>query len=135
MKRNWEHGKKVTGSRMFECYNKIGFYRDYTNKLFKNYDILILPTMATTAFDVNNPPESINGKKTNDPLWDFTPLTYIFNLTGNPAATLPIGFSKNKLPIGLQIIGDMGREHDVLNLSKQFQTIFEWEKYRAPTAV
>ena len=135
VKRNWEHGKKVTGNRMFECYNKIGFYRDYTNKLFKNYDILILPTMATTAFDVNNPPESINGKKTNDPLWDFTPLTYIFNLTGNPAATLPIGFSKNKLPIGLQIVGDMGREHDVLNLSKQFQTIFEWEKYRAPTAV
>ena len=76
-----------------------------------------------------------NGKKTNDPLWDFTPLTYIFNLTGNPAATLPIGFSKNKLPIGLQIVGDMGREHDVLDLSKQFQAIFEWEKYRAPTAV
>lgn len=125
--RNWEHGKKVSGSRMFECYNKIGYYRDYLNKLFNNFDLLITPTMATTAFEVNNPPKEINGIKLNDPLWDFTPLTYFFNLTGNPAATVPVENSKNNLPIGLQIIGPMENEFDVLNISKQFQNILKWE--------
>lgn len=135
LKRNWEHGKTLSGSRIFECYNKIGYYRDYLNKLFLEYDFLITPTMATTAFEVNNPPKFINNKKVNDPLWDFTPLTYYFNLTGNPASNIPIGNSNENLPIGLQIIGKMGSEIDILNISKQFQNIFQWERFRPTISV
>ena len=135
LKRNWEHGKKVSGSRMFECYNKIGYYRDYLNKLFSEYDLLITPTMATTAFEVNNPPSHINGITVNDPLWDFTPLTYYFNLTGNPAATIPVENSSNNLPIGLQIVGPMENEFDVLNISKQFQNILNWQTKKATISV
>lgn len=126
--RNWEHGKKISGSRLFECYNKIGYYRDYMNKFFQNYDFLITPTMATTAFEVNNPPQKINDKNVNDELWDFTPFTYYFNLTGNPAATIPVGFDKKNLPIGLQVIGKMGKEFEVLQISNEFENLFNWPK-------
>ena len=129
--RNWEHGKKVTGSRLFECYNKIGYYRDYLNKFFEKYDFLITPTMATTAFEVNNPPKKINGKEVNDELWDFTPFTYYFNMTGNPAATIPVGFDKNNLPIGLQVVGKMGKEFEVLEISKEFENIFNWPQNKS----
>ena len=129
--RNWEHGKKVTGSRLFECYNKIGYYRDYLNKFFEKYDFLITPTMATTAFEVNNPPKKINSKEVNDELWDFTPFTYYFNMTGNPAATIPVGFDKNNLPIGLQVVGKMGKEFEVLEISKEFENIFNWPQNKS----
>ena len=120
---------------MFECYNKIGYYRDYLNKLFNEYDLLITPTMATTAFEVNNPPSKINGVAVNDLLWDFTPLTYYFNLTGNPAATIPVENSSDNLPIGLQIVGPMENEFDVLNISKQFQNILNWQTKKATISV
>jgi len=132
---NWEHGKKVTGSRLFECYNKIGYYRDYMNKFFENYDFLITPTMATTAFEVNNPPEKINSKKVSDKLWDFTPFTYYFNLTGNPAATIPVGFDDSNMPIGLQIVGKMGSEIELLKISKQFEKILLWSNNRAKISI
>ena len=133
--RNWEHGKKVTGSRLFECYNKIGYYRDYLNNFFKNYDFLITPTMATTAFEVNKHPQKVGGENVNDELWDFTPFTYYFNLTGNPAATIPVGFDKNMLPIGLQIVGDMGKEFEVLQISKLFEELFKWPDAKAKISV
>jgi len=133
--RNWEHGKKVSGPRLFETYNSIGYYRDYMNNFFESYDFLITPTMATTAFEVDHPPKKINGKKVNDELWDFTPFTYYFNLTGNPAATIPVGFDKDNLPIGLQIIGKMGHELEVLQISKQFENLFNWPKNKSKISI
>ncbi len=133
--RNWEHGKKVSGPRLFETYNSIGYYRDYMNNFFENYDFLITPTMATTAFEVDNPPKKIDGKKVNDELWDFTPFTYYFNLTGNPAATIPVGFDKDNLPIGLQIVGKMGHELQVMQISKQFENLFNWPKDRSKISI
>ncbi|WP_209125269.1 amidase [Alkalihalobacillus sp. BA299] len=73
-------------------------------EIHKNYDLLISPTTAVPAFSIDQgPPSSINGKEINSLIGWF--LTYPFNLTGNPAASVPCGFSKDGLPIGLQIIG------------------------------
>ena len=71
----------------------------------------------------------------NDELWDFTPFTYYFNLTGNPAATVPVGFDKNMLPIGLQIVGDMGKEFEVLQISKLFEDLLKWNELKAKISV
>ena len=91
--------------------------------------------MATTAFEVNNPPEKINSKKVSDKLWDFTPFTYYFNLTGNPAATIPVGFDDSNMPIGLQIVGKMGSEIELLKISKQFEKILLWSNNRAKISI
>ena len=91
--------------------------------------------MATTAFEVNKHPQKVGGVDVNDELWDFTPFTYYFNLTGNPAATVPIGFDKNMLPIGLQIVGDMGKEFEVLQISKLFEDLFKWPDAKASISV
>ena len=50
--------------------------------------------------------------------------TYPFNLTGQPAASINCGFSKDILPIGMQIISKTNREIDILNLAKQFEDNF-----------
>ena len=57
--------------------------------------------------------------------------TFIFNFTGNPAASIPVGLSKNKLPIGMQIVGKRFNDSDVLAVSKTFENICPWrDNYR-----
>ncbi len=80
------------------------------------YDLFIMPTLPITAFDVgrNSPPkeEAMN----LGPWW--TPFTAPFNLTGQPALSIPIGFDTKNLPIGAQIIGKNGYDEELLSLVK-----------------
>jgi aspartyl-tRNA(Asn)/glutamyl-tRNA(Gln) amidotransferase subunit A len=80
----------------------------------RNYDLLLTPTVPITAFAA--------GVDTPDaarfPQWfDWTPLTWPFNLTRQPAASVPSGFVAG-LPIGLQIIGPMFSEPNILRASR-----------------
>lgn len=54
-------------------------------------------------------------------------LTCTFNLSGNPAASIPCGWSKEGLPIGLQIVGNRFEELTVLQASKAFEDLSPWQ--------
>jgi len=77
-------------------------------KAFKKYDVLISPTSPTTAFKV--------GERIDDPLTMYLSdiCTIPVNLAGLPAISIPAGLSSSGLPIGVQIIGDILREDNVL---------------------
>ena len=100
----------------------------YMNKFFQNYDFLISPTLPITAFEAgySNPPEYANDTV------GWTPLTGPFNLTGQPAASIPSGFTKLGLPIGLQIIGAMYDDAGVLNCSLAFEKAVNFLDKRPP---
>ena len=95
-------GANVTLSEFFEASQARAKLTALMKKFHENYDLLITPTMPTTAFRLGK-----NGPiGDNDEYWDsLSPFTYPFNLTGQPAATIPCGFGNDGLPIGLQIIG------------------------------
>lgn len=77
----------------------------------ERYDLLVTPSLPITAFSAGREvPEDWHS--TRWPTW--TPFTYPFNMTGQPALSVPCGFDSAGLPIGLQIIG--GRFHDELVL-------------------
>lgn len=83
----------------------------YFKDLLTTYDLLVTPTTAMTAFETGiDMPFDRNGK----PWGDWTPFTYPANLAKLPAASLPIGLSKEGLPVGLQIMG--GFLQDILVL-------------------
>lgn len=71
------------------------------NQFFNDYDLLLTPTMAMPAFNVGEP--AAYGGDGVDIGW--TPFTLTFNLTRQPAATIPCGLTRTGLPIGLQIVG------------------------------
>ena len=121
-----EGGQKVTGDQLWHAYSKLEFYRNYIQEFFKNYDLLLTPTLATPAFKIGEHPAVIDGVNVPDKLWGFTPFTYPFNWSGNPAATAPAGFSSDGLPIGLQIVGRRGDEETVLAASKAFEDARPW---------
>jgi len=83
--------------------------------VFADWDLLVMPTMPGTAFaaDAEVPP----GGETDAPLpWiTWTPYTYPFNITGQPALTVPCGLAADGLPAGLQVIGPWAHDTRVLD--------------------
>jgi Asp-tRNA(Asn)/Glu-tRNA(Gln) amidotransferase A subunit family amidase len=97
--------------------------------LFEKYDLLLTPTIACPPFAVglDNPTE-IAGKPVEAYAW--IPFTYPFNMTGQPAASVPCGFTKDGLPIGLQIVGRRFDDVTVLGASAAFERARPWAQYR-----
>ena len=84
---------------------------------FERYDLLATPTTPVPAFPVRQPPPTINGFEVPH-YASTTLLTILWNLTGQPAASLPCGFTENGLPVGLQLIGRHGDDLGVLLASR-----------------
>ena len=87
--------------------------------------------MATPAFPIEEFPSTIDGQRV-DPRWGFTPFLYLFNLSGNPAASVPCGFTAQGLPVGLQVVGRNRDEATVLRASAAYEAAHPWSD-RHPT--
>jgi amidase len=89
-------------------------------------DLLILPTVAIPPFPVEQPyPTEINGKALdNYTQWFF--LTYGITVTGLPVISVPCGFTRSGLPVGLQIVGRRHQEAAVLRAAAAFETAQPW---------
>jgi aspartyl-tRNA(Asn)/glutamyl-tRNA(Gln) amidotransferase subunit A len=83
----------------------------------QQYDLLLTPMMPVPALPV--------GQDLNDPaedMWiDWSPFSYPFNLTRQPAASIPCGLTRAGLPIGLQIVGPLYAEDRVLHAARAFE--------------
>jgi Asp-tRNA(Asn)/Glu-tRNA(Gln) amidotransferase A subunit family amidase len=100
-------------------------------RFFGEYDLLITPTLATPPFP--HPgwkagPDEIAGQPINSMLGWL--LTYPFNLTGQPAITVPCGFSAEGLPIGLQIVGRRHADAAVLRAAAAYEEAAPWAGMR-----
>jgi amidase len=89
-------------------------------------DLLILPTVAVPPFPVEQPyPAEINGKVLDHYThWFF--LTYGITVTGLPVISVPCGFTKSGLPVGLQIVGRRRQEAAVLRAAAAFEDAAPW---------
>jgi len=97
-------------------------------KHFKQYDILVTPTLACTAFELGtNYALKIDGKDVSHQPLAWQHYTYPFNLSGHPAASIPCGWSKDGLPIGMQIIGRRLDDLTVLQVSQAFEELSPWQ--------
>ena len=99
--------------------------------VFDDYDLLLSPTMATTAFPVQEYPHEIAGKENASRKgWGFLPFTHPINTIGHPAASVPCGFSSDGMPIGLHIVGRKGDEATVIAASAAFERAMPWADRR-----
>jgi aspartyl-tRNA(Asn)/glutamyl-tRNA(Gln) amidotransferase subunit A len=99
---------------------------------FQDFDLLLTPTMAIPPFKhpktMADYPHQVDGKEVSSTGWH--PYTFPFNLTGQPAATVPCGFSDAGLPIGLQIIAPKFHDLLVMQASAQYEQANPWNKKR-----
>ena len=96
---------------------------DFANA-FKEVDVIVTPTSPTPAFKV--------GEKTTDPLQMYLSdiFTISVNLAGVPGISIPCGFTKGNLPVGLQIIGKHFDEETLLKVAYAYEQSTDWHMRR-----
>ncbi len=97
------------------------------NLLHRDYDLLATPSLAVPAFPVGR--LDPQGREDRDWL-GWTPFSYPFNLSQQPAATMPCGFTRAGLPIGLQLVGPMHADALVLRAARAFEAARPWQQHR-----
>ncbi len=98
--------------------------QDFEN-VFKEVDVLVAPVSPFPAFKI--------GEKKDNPLEMYLAdvLTIPINCAGVPALSIPCGFTANKLPVGMQIIGPQFSEDLLLKVGAQYENVTKWFKYKA----
>jgi len=103
-------------------------------EFFEAYDLLLTPQMPVAAWSVdagaNDGPNDAEGRPMS--FLDRVPFMYPFNLTGQPAANVPCGFTAEGLPVGLQIVGRWHDDASVLRAAAGFEAIQPWGQHRPP---
>jgi aspartyl-tRNA(Asn)/glutamyl-tRNA(Gln) amidotransferase subunit A len=130
VKRRIMLGTYALSAGYYDAYYKKGqqartlIKRDF-DEAFKSVDIIATPTAPTAAFKI--------GEKSADPLQMYLSdiFTISVNLAGIPGISIPCGFTKNNLPIGLQLLGRHFDEESILHASFAYEQATDWHKRRA----
>ena len=102
---------------------------DYLCGLFRKYDFILSPVITVEPFSVDIfGPVEVDGTPI-DPFSGWM-LTWPFNWSGHPAASVPCGFTKAGLPVGLQIAGRTRREETVFQAAHAFEQARPWARHR-----
>jgi aspartyl-tRNA(Asn)/glutamyl-tRNA(Gln) amidotransferase subunit A len=110
-------GEKITAHEVLDAQMKRGALGAHMNQFHRDYDLLVTPTLSVPAFDVGREfPEGVKR-------WiDWTPFSFPFNLTQQPAASIPCGLTPAGLPVGLHIVGPRYADALVLRAARAFET-------------
>jgi aspartyl-tRNA(Asn)/glutamyl-tRNA(Gln) amidotransferase subunit A len=112
-------GEKTSAAEIMDAQMKRGALGTHMNLFHRDFDLLVTPTLAVAAFDVGR---EVPLTPDNQRWTDWTPFTYPFNLTGQPAASIPCGFTKAGLPVGLHIVGPRFSDALVLRAARALES-------------
>ena len=102
---------------------------------FESCDIVAMPTLSRTALPIDQDffgPIEIDGAPVENIRASWYPYTMPFNLTGNPAISLPAGFDRDGMPVAIQLVGSMGSDARLLQVAAAFEQAQPWAD-RKPT--
>ena len=126
-----ENAAKMTALDIALASQKVNVFTRGMAPFFQKYDVLILSTLAT-------PPPPLGYMNTNgedltdyaNRLYSFMPNTQPFNATGQPAMSMPLGWSKDGLPLGVMFAARAGDEATLLRLAGQIERAKPWADRR-----
>jgi aspartyl-tRNA(Asn)/glutamyl-tRNA(Gln) amidotransferase subunit A len=123
-----EQAKAISADDVMKATAARGKLGSDTRVFMKDFDVLLTPSLPITAFEAGqlqpNDPDQ-EGKWVN-----WTPFTFPFNLTQQPAASVPCGFTSNGLPAGLQVVGRMFEDRTVLRVCAAYEAATKFYKLR-----
>jgi amidase len=111
----------------------VGRITSRTDAWFGDVDILLTPTVGVSvprvgAFSGLTPREAY------DAAAEIAAFTAVFNVAGQPAISLPAGFSSSGVPFGVQLVGRRGHDATLLKLAAEVEAALQFEKERLPRA-
>jgi aspartyl-tRNA(Asn)/glutamyl-tRNA(Gln) amidotransferase subunit A len=121
-------GEDVTTATYIQARRQVDQYRHNIRKLFESVDLLVTPTTPAPPFTISELLADMDNLRTKEVLTLRN--TRPFNILGLPSISVPCGFTKSGLPIGLQISGAPWAEAKVLRLAYSYEQQTEWHKKR-----
>ncbi len=125
----YRYGKELKAEELLRAQAAANHICRTVGHFFQDYDLLLTPTTT-------QPPLPIGTMNANDPkldalgwstkVFDYCPFTPLFNMTGQPAISIPLHQSENQLPLGMQFVGRYGEESTLLKLARQFEQAHPW---------
>jgi aspartyl-tRNA(Asn)/glutamyl-tRNA(Gln) amidotransferase subunit A len=124
-------GSRLSALEVQRLHTRRGELGSQMRQFMQRHDLLVTPTLAVPAFDAKPA-----GHAPMDPkaMLGWTPFSYPFNLTQQPACTIPCGLTKAGLPIGLQIVGPMFGDALVLRAARAYETVRPIARPKPPGA-
>jgi amidase len=129
--RQW--GKAMPAVTYLEARAWIGTWARRMAEWWTSYDVLVTPTLG-------GPPPELGWFTANGPAGEgerivsFIPYTAQFNMTGQPAVSLPLHWSADGLPVGVQLVAAYGREDLLVRLAAQLEQAAPWADRRPPVS-
>jgi amidase len=134
LKEEIEEGLRLSGSDVARAEVARGQIWRRFQAFLEKYEYFVLPTTQLPSFDVATPyPTEIMGVKFNNYI-DWMKSCWYISATGNPAASLPGGFTPEGLPVGVQIVGRHREDFAVLQMAYAFEQAAGFGKRRPPIA-
>lgn len=124
-----ERGLKLTAIDFANALSARHDFWDQVRSTYEQADLILCPTLPVPPFAIGQddaPP--LAGEQLGPLQW--TRFTYPFNLTGQPAASVPAGWTKSGLPVGLQIVGNRFADLQVLQAARVFEKLQPWNENR-----
>jgi aspartyl-tRNA(Asn)/glutamyl-tRNA(Gln) amidotransferase subunit A len=113
-------GQSIDLARVHDLTMQRGTLGSLMRQFMTRYDVLITPSVAIPAFEARL---AGSGEMNAESMLGWTPYSYPFNLTQQPAITVPCGLSKDGLPLGIQFVGRMFDDAMVLRVARAFESV------------
>ncbi len=110
-----EQGRTVDVVTYLRTLDRREAFGRHFNAFHQKWDLLLTPTTANAASAIDAPPDNLVARPIT------SPFTYPFNLTQQPAASIPVGLTSRGLPVGLQIVGAKYADAAVLRAARAFE--------------
>ena len=129
----YQYGKTITAAQYQLCWASLQRLSRQVAAWQEPYDAWITPVLTTPPIKIGAIDlEETDLMKAWAPIASYAPFTALQNITGQPAVSLPLAWSKSGLPIGVQFVGRVGEEHVLLQLAAQIEKAEPWSKKRPP---
>lgn len=127
----YEQGQKVSGADYEFARQSMHRVARAVLAAFQDIDIWISPSLGMPPVDLGSFAQSeTNPMAPSEMAAKFSPMTALFNISGQPAASVPTHWNKEGLPIGVQLVAKFGDEKTIFQLSKQLEEAVNWNQYQ-----
>jgi amidase len=129
----YRHGRTLSAASLVTALAAYDQVTRTVGEFLAAYDILVTPTAAITPEPLGTYGPDRPGRDIDSVFEDLAPketFTALFNGTGSPAISLPLGWTQAGLPVGVQFVAGFGREETLLRLARLLEQDYRWDRHR-----